>query len=512
MNVIFFTQSRSLDVFHQLLIRTKDRLGIDKSGFYVANKAHYEDFLTENPDFENQYLVLKEWEIYKEAQNHICNMDRISKYEIDIGDPTLWTPIVTDRRLYYGEKTTYRQDYKPYFNYYDQMSILDLALQRIDKFFNEIGPDLICTIYTATFGDCLGHQFAAAKGVKSLDLRLSRLKNYVMFVDGVEEPPPHISKIISNKNINSYTGKIDEAEQYIRDVLQTNAMYEGVVPAKRDKKDKKSFVGLQIISKTYNVLKNYKNYQYRNDPQIPNIFRSYLYKKLINPILFEHTRKVLRSSVIRQEEMGNNDYILYPLHTEPELVLAQFARPYLNQIEVIRNISLSCPLGKTVLVKEHPMMIGRRSVGFYKKILQIPNVKLVDFDVSSESVLKDAKMVVVIRGAIGLEAVIRKIPVVSLGRSMFELLPKQMFHTCSSLFELPQTINFMFNNYEYHHKALISYLAAVMAGSTAVNLVTDLLGKKGRYKEKTDEFAFEDHPHLDILAEYFIKRLDNISN
>ena len=140
MNVIFFTQSRSLDVFHQLLIRTKDRLGIDKSGFYVANKAHYEDFLTENPDFENQYLVLKEWEIYKEAQNHICNMDRISKYEIDIGDPTLWTPIVTDRRLYYGEKTTYRQDYKPYFNYYDQMSILDLALQRIDKFFNEKLP------------------------------------------------------------------------------------------------------------------------------------------------------------------------------------------------------------------------------------------------------------------------------------------------------------------------------------------------------------------------------------
>ena len=40
MNVLFFTQSNSLDVFHNLLQRTKSRLDVDKEGFYVANSSY----------------------------------------------------------------------------------------------------------------------------------------------------------------------------------------------------------------------------------------------------------------------------------------------------------------------------------------------------------------------------------------------------------------------------------------------------------------------------------------
>ncbi len=510
MNVIFFTQSRSLDVFYQIYLRLKEKIGINKVGFYVSNKMHYEQFLIDHPNFENQYKVIKEWKIYSAAIGHKPNLKRVSKYEQEIGDPTLWTPLVTDRRLYFGKKMTYYQDYEPFFSYSDQMSILDIALQEIDNLFYDIEPDLICTIYTATFGDCLSHQFAEARGIRSLDLRLSRLKNYVMFVDGVKEPPPHIEYILKQNDDALLREKKKEAEDYINEVLKNNAMYEGVVTArKNNEKDRSLRQSYGIFSKGIRFVKNNFNTSYRYDPQNPDLLQSYIYKKFINPYSLKRIKHALKGSLVNEAFIKRNRYILYPLHTEPELVLSQFARPYLNQIEVIRNVSLSVPVGKTILVKEHPMMLGRRTMSFYKNILQIPNVRLVDFDLSSESVLSNAELVVIIRGAIGLEAVIKKIPVVSLGRSMFELLPNNMFRFCKSLYDLPDVIKDSLENYEYDHEALIKYLIAVIAGSTPVNLVTDLLGKKGRYKEEVMAFKFESHPHLDVLADYLYKRINH---
>ena len=78
-----------------------------------------------------------------------------------------------------------------------------------------------------------------------------------------------------------------------------------------------------------------------DDPQKPDFLQSYIYKKFINPYISKRINSTLKDSLVDEAFIKSNRYVLYPLHTEPELVLSQFARPYLNQIEVIRNISLS---------------------------------------------------------------------------------------------------------------------------------------------------------------------------
>ena len=132
---------------------------------------------------------------------------------------------------------------------------------------------------------------------------------------------------------------------------------------------------------------------------------------------------------------------------------------------------------------------------FIRKLLEIPSAKLVDWDLSSEIVLEHARLVVIIRGAIGLEAVIKKKPVVSLGKSLFELLPPYMFRTCWNLYELPYAIRDMLDNYQYDHDALVQYLASVMKGSAPVNLVSDLLEKKGRFRTEIGD--------KDLLSELY---------
>lgn len=518
MNVIFFTQSRSLDIFYELYLRVRAELGIEQVGFYVANLRHYESFLARHPGFDDRFLVLKESDIYREAAGHDANLARIRRYEQEIGDPTLWGVVAADRRLYMGGKATFRQNYKPRFSHDRLMAILDVVLMRINDLFRQVQPDLICTIYTATFGDCIGHLFAKARGIKALDLRLARLKNHVMFVDGVSEPPPHIAELFERFKAGIPANLKKDAEDYAESVVEGSAMYEGVVPAigarhgggrssgSSDGRSTSHFFGRCIgFAKRYYIS---RRVPYCYDYQNPDIVQALIYSRVLNPLNLRMTRTLLRGSLVDANALRVMDFILYPLHTEPELVLAQFARPYLNQIEVVRNIGLSMPVGMKLLVKEHPMMLGRRSLRYYKKLLEIPNVELVDFELPSEVVVAQARLTVIIRGAIGLEAVVRRKPVVSLGRSMFDMLPSSMFKSCRSMYDLPEAIESMLNGYTYDHSALIRYLAAVMKGSVGVNLVSDLLGKKGRFRggvEWNGE-SLGDHPHLDLLGDYMVAR------
>ncbi|OVE76446.1 hypothetical protein BVX97_01000 [bacterium E08(2017)] len=511
MNVLFFTQSRSLDVYYELYLRVKDELGIDKVGFFVANATHYDEFIATHKDFEKDFEVLKEWDINAKAKKHTADTGRIADYEKKIGDPTLWGPLVVDRRIYMGRNASFRQDYKPWDNHDQMLATMDVALMDIEKLFDSVKPDFVCTLYTATYGDCLAHMFAKERGVRSLDLRLSRLKNNVMFVDGVEEPPGHITKLLEDYADGAPLELKEQAEEVISSVRKKNAMYEGVVPAgaKKPPSDHKG-----LLSKIGKLIEQYKTSQeepYCYDRQVPSVLRKALFKNLLSPLTMRLIKNEFSSVTVGETQLKELDYILYPLHVEPELVLGQFARPFLNQVEVIRNISLSMPVGMKLLIKEHPMMLGRRSAGYYRKVLEIPNTQLAAFDMPSELALEHAKLVVIIRGAIGLEAVMRQKPVVSIGQSMFELLPESMFKVCRNMYELPLAIEWMMGNYSYDHENLVRYLCAVQAGSAPVNLVTDLLGKKGRFRsgDTDDKQEFSKHPHLDILAENLIKRVSD---
>ncbi len=510
---LFFAQGKSLGVYHELLLRLQKKRTIDKVGFYVANREYYQSFLRTNPDFEKNFVVLKEWDIYAEAETHHADLNRIHGYEKKLGDPTLWSPWVTDRRLFMGQYATWRQNYCPARSPEKVLAILDLALQKIEMLFDRVMPHVVFTLYTATFGDCLAHLFAASRGIRSLDLRMARLKNYVMFVDGVTEPPPHIAKLYKRFESGIPSEWRQVAEAYLEGGKKS--LYEGK-PLKSGAEKKirlGSFLSRCFFPKTY--LKLYRLIQeHQKSKQAPFRFCPQHFSPLIQTFLKDYwipwnaksTQKKLADILLKKEDLKNLDYGLYPLHTEPELVLSQFARPYLNQIEVIRNIRLSLPITMTLVVKEHPMMIGKRSFRYYKKILEIPNVRLADFSLPSEILLEQTKIVVVIRGAIGLEAVIRKKPVLSLGKSLFDILPPTLFRSCWNLYELPQAIQETIQNYRPDPESLIRYLAAVMAGSTPVNLISDLIGKAGRERSEVDAGAKE-HPHWNILTEHLLKRI-----
>lgn len=516
MRAIFFCQGPSLQVFYELYRALARRTPVERAGFYVANYSLYNQFLAEHPGFEQEFAVEKEWALYEAAEHHRPDRERLAARERELGDPTLWSPVVVDRRLSMGSDCTFRQDYASPWSHDRLLALLDVATERIAELFDTVKPNVIFTLYTATFGDCLGHAFARARGIRALDVVQARMQNRIMIVDGVADPPPHMAAWQARFAAEVPAQLRQEAEAYLTAVRERHAMYEGVVPAARHKRES----GVAHVLSTWCRPATWKGLARslvadwrrrsgpaRYDPQVRNATRSFLFGTLVRPLRRTALTRRLQSRLVQAVALKGMDYAVYPLHTEPELVLAQFVRPFQNQIEVVRNIAYSLPVGMKLLVKEHPLMVGRRPVAYYQKLLDLPNVLLAAWDMPSEAALDGARLVLTLRSAMGLEAAIRRIPVVGLGRALFNLLPDHMYQTCHNLYRLGETIRLALTEYRYDEEALICFLAAVIRGSVPVNLLTDFLGKGGLAFSGEEAVPLAEHPHLAALADHVAMRL-----
>jgi capsule polysaccharide export protein KpsC/LpsZ len=194
-------------------------------------------------------------------------------------------------------------------------------------------------------------------------------------------------------------------------------------------------------------------------------------------------------------------YVFFPLHTEPEVSLLVYGRPFLNQIEVIRQIAISLPIDVHLVVKEHPWMVGKRKYSSYAKLLNIPRVHLARPEMTARDLIEKSALVAVITGSVGLEAAILRKPVITFGDCAFNALPLTMVRRCNDLRELPSLVRTMLDHHEHDEAALESYVAAVFELSESVNLYSALLEKKGVYREDATSFTAE----VEKLATYTLK-------
>ena len=128
------------------------------------------------------------------------------------------------------------------------------------------------------------------------------------------------------------------------------------------------------------------------------------------------------------------------MQIEPERSLLIQAPNYTNQIEVITNIVKSLPAGYELYVKEHPANVFRewRSVDDYKKIMKLPNVKLIHPSVKSEDLIIKSSLVITISSTSGLEAAFHNKPSIIFADLDYSILPS--VHKIKAIDELPYAI------------------------------------------------------------------------
>ena len=519
MNALFFTQSSSLDMFYNLMLAIKKSISLEKIGFYVADSRFFKEFKQKYPEIEsNSYLLLKEWDIIRDSKDIKRDISLLEQYEKEIGQPYLWNALVADRRIYFGKKYAYDQDYQPRFSHERMLSILQVGLKRIEKFFNEIQPNFIVSFQCNTIGDYLSYLFARARNIPILNLRPTRIRNYFYCGETVMEPSDYLKEIYEQFLKYGIDNSLkDEAEKYLQQAQKTHTMYEGVVaPSNKppgmvnSKKKALRFLKLKSFLKLLIGEYKFRFGEYRYDNHVSGYIGPFIGQRIIRPWRARMMERRFRKLYVRSKDLPLLNYAFFPLHTEPEVTLSVYSKPYRNQIEAARLFSHNLPIGMKLVVKEHPWAIGRRPLSYYLKLMEIPNVMLAHPSLNSRELASHARLITVIAGAVGLEGSILKKPAIVLGRTAYNFLPNSMIRYAENPERLGYEIQDLLENYEYNEAALLSYISAVMNNSVSIDFYSRLLRRPGVYRENQQQADIDEDKErqnqIERLAKYLINR------
>jgi hypothetical protein len=502
--ILFTTQSESLRMFDALRGAMAAKTRVTRAGFTVADALFYERWTSENPGFEKQgHALLKEWEVTRK-RDAVPDLHLLARYERELGaEAGLFGAIVSDRRLFMGPDCSYSQDYRRRFSDRELLCVLQNALVEIERLFDELKPDALVGFICVSMLEYVAYLFARRRGVRVLNLRPTRIGDRVTLGSILNDPTPEFARAYRGVRERGSTW-MDEAHRYVRRVREQHGRYEGVVgpsakPAAVVNRERQP-----VWKAPSRVWGNYRRYlagDARADNHVPDPLRALFFAVAINPIRARLAARLLRGRYVMPNQLRETRYAFYPLHTEPEVSLLVYGRPFVNQIEVIRQLAMSLPADMILVVKEHPWMVGKRTLGAYRKLLNIPRVHFARPDVEARVLVQGASLVAVITGSVALEAAMLGKPVITFGDCPYNLLPPSMVRRCGDVRHLPALVREMLECYENDDEALASYVAATFETSASVNLYSVLLNKKGVHSERTGSYADE----IDKLADYALR-------
>jgi len=481
MKILGLTMGKSLQVFLQLHARLQAAdAGIEPPALYVSDSQNFQAAMGQFPALAG-LAILKEWELTGRGGDVAVDRRRLAAYQAEAGG-SLWHAILADRRLSFGPLSKAKQDYRSRYSEEELLAILDRALVAIDRFIDEVAPDAAISFGSATFGDYLFEVLLKKKEIPFWQIKATKIANNVaMFDAGIDLPGNVIARFRSDEPFPAATR--EAAERYIASVEKRGVKYEGAILFSRERMLRRLLRAPQrLLGALRRDLRIRRDPVLRADPHLPPAFRSAWLTEVIHPLrTFALGRRLPLLSPPDIERLGN--FAFYPMHFEPEVSLQVFGRPFQNQIELVRALALSLPAGMRLLVKEHPRSLGFRKEAYYRKLLAIPNVRLVDPFVPTVDIVRRAGLVCVVSGSVGLEAIVLGKPLLVFGRTLYGLLPRGMVQQAVDLNGLDRQVIAFLKAYSFEREAVIRYLSTFLSLSAPVDLYTSMLNKPERYRE-----------------------------
>jgi len=520
MKILYTTQSSTLDVFYSIHKALDKSHSLGQAGFYVTDSRYFQKFVSETPGFyRGEFQLIKEWEIIEEARFVEPNMAKLRELEEKLGQPYFWDALIADRRITFGPQFAASQDYRSRYTHRQMAAILEIALERLLNVFDELNPSLVLNFQCLTIGDYLSFLIATHRKIPFINIRPTKMGNFIYAAEDIFEPSALLRARYNELLLQGVPSTLQtQVEKFLADALTDNLKYEGVVlPSSKPPTSSRVYFQYRpsairkAVKSVANILVS--EYQYRTtrlrfDNSISGFIRPLTYSLLLRPLRARQLARLCTRSFGDLGQLSHVRYAFFPLHPEPEVSLIVYSRPYRNQLEVIRTVAASLPIDMKLVVKEHPWQVGKRKATYFKKLLDIPNVVLAPAALTSTNRVKNAQLVIVIAGSIGLEGLLRRIPVIVLGGTPFGFLPQNMIRQIDAITSLPQQIHDLLANYEFDESALMAYIATVISESVPIDFYSKILGRKGVFSragsETTQKFEEERSRQISLLANYII--------
>ena len=154
-------------------------------------------------------------------------------------------------------------------------------------------------------------------------------------------------------------------------------------------------------------------------------------------------------------------YVYFPLHYQPEASTMSLAPFYLDQLNILENLSKSLPIGYRLYVKEHAYMLGRRGADYYARIKALPNVRVVSPFTDSFEIIEHSSAIFTITGTPGLEGLILKRPVIVLGSAYYRFCPLAIDASNVAPTQWPRLMADTLAHYRHDEDVLETFLGAL---------------------------------------------------
>ena len=111
--------------------------------------------------------------------------------------------------------------------------------------------------------------------------------------------------------------------------------------------------------------------------------------------------------------------VYFPLHVTDDYKIKRVIPHCVDQASLIEQVAGSLPHGYDLVLKEHPMSVGRNSLSMLLRLARIDNVRIVDPHESSHDLMQRSEAIVVISSTVGLEALMYGKPVMTMGQPFY---------------------------------------------------------------------------------------------
>jgi len=116
---------------------------------------------------------------------------------------------------------------------------------------------------------------------------------------------------------------------------------------------------------------------------------------------------------------SNRPFVYFPLHVTDDYKIRKLIPHTEDQASLVEQVADALPPGHDLVLKEHPMSVGRNSLALLRRLRTRPNVRLVAPHTSSHELIQRAEAVAVISSTVGLEALLYEKPVLTLGQPFY---------------------------------------------------------------------------------------------
>jgi hypothetical protein len=108
-------------------------------------------------------------------------------------------------------------------------------------------------------------------------------------------------------------------------------------------------------------------------------------------------------------------FVYFPLHVTDDYKIQRIIPHCVDQASLVEQVADALPQGYDLVLKEHPMSLGRNSIRLLGRLRQRANVRLVEPYTSTHELIRRSEAVVVIGSTVGIEALLYDKPVLTLG-------------------------------------------------------------------------------------------------